>query len=132
MHDVRQSFPRQKRKRRPLLQFRADRFVRLRDGKPLGGVPAPTREAARHAQPFAKDKCFVMNGLRLLNPGSPTERRRAPAHTLAVVDIDAGALRTELEAEGIQCVVRNRDRFVNISREEQSMSPAHRFPGFHR
>ena len=36
------------------------------------------------------------NGQRLLNPGSPIERRRSPAHTVAVVEIDAGRLTTEL------------------------------------
>ena len=29
-------------------------------------------------------------GQRLFNPGSPTERRRAPHHTLGIVDVDAG------------------------------------------
>lgn len=37
-----------------------------------------------------------VDGQRLLNPGSPTERRRAPTHTMAVVTLDAGALTTEL------------------------------------
>lgn len=36
------------------------------------------------------------DGQRLLNPGSPTERRRAPVHTMAAVDIDGGALHTTL------------------------------------
>ena len=33
-----------------------------------------------------------IGGQRLFNPGSPTERRRAPAHTLAVLDLGAGAV----------------------------------------
>ncbi len=33
---------------------------------------------------------------RLLNPGSPTERRRAPTHTMAVLDLDAGQVRTRI------------------------------------
>lgn len=37
-----------------------------------------------------------VDGQRLLNPGSPTERRRAPTHTMAVVTLDAGALTAEL------------------------------------
>jgi len=37
-----------------------------------------------------------IDGQRLLNPGSPTERRRAPSHTLGVVEIDDGHLRTRL------------------------------------
>ncbi|WP_214466247.1 metallophosphoesterase family protein [Microbacterium flavescens] len=32
-------------------------------------------------------------GLRLLNPGSPTDRRRQPHHTMMTVVVDAGALR---------------------------------------
>jgi uncharacterized protein len=31
-------------------------------------------------------------GLRLLNPGSPTDRRRQPAHTLMTATVDDGAL----------------------------------------
>lgn len=31
-----------------------------------------------------------VEGQRLVNPGSPTWRRRAPAHTLAVLHLDAG------------------------------------------
>jgi uncharacterized protein len=33
------------------------------------------------------------SGLRLLNPGSPTDRRRQPTHTWMTAEIDAGALR---------------------------------------
>lgn len=36
------------------------------------------------------------DGLILLNPGSPTDRRRSPRHTMAQVDIVAGAVRCEL------------------------------------
>jgi putative phosphoesterase len=32
-------------------------------------------------------------GLRLLNPGSPTYRRRQPAHTMMTATVDAGELR---------------------------------------
>ncbi|NIH79006.1 metallophosphoesterase family protein [Amycolatopsis viridis] len=32
-------------------------------------------------------------GLRLLNPGSPTDRRRQPAHTYLTARVDAGRLR---------------------------------------
>jgi putative phosphoesterase len=32
-------------------------------------------------------------GLRLLNPGSPTDRRRQPHHTMMTVVVDEGALR---------------------------------------
>jgi uncharacterized protein len=32
----------------------------------------------------------------ILNPGSPTERRKAPGHAMLVVEIDAGEIRPEL------------------------------------
>jgi hypothetical protein len=35
-------------------------------------------------------------GVLVLNPGSPTERRRAPAHTMAELVIDSGQIRAEL------------------------------------
>src|SRR5690606_4197475 len=37
-----------------------------------------------------------VDGQRLLNPGSPIERRRAPTHTLAVVDVDGDTFTTEI------------------------------------
>lgn len=33
-----------------------------------------------------------IDGQRLFNPGSPTERRRAPYHTYGVLDFDTGRL----------------------------------------
>lgn len=36
------------------------------------------------------------DGQWLLNPGSPTQRRRQPVHTMAVVTLDAGRSHTEL------------------------------------
>jgi putative phosphoesterase len=38
------------------------------------------------------------NGLRLLNPGSPTDRRRQPRCTYAVLTLDSGAVSWELLA----------------------------------
>ncbi len=38
------------------------------------------------------------DGQRLLNPGSPTQRRRQPVHTMAVVTLDAGSITTDLVA----------------------------------
>lgn len=37
-----------------------------------------------------------VDGQRLLNPGSPTQRRRAPTHTLGIVTCDDGRLQTEI------------------------------------
>jgi putative phosphoesterase len=35
-------------------------------------------------------------GVWILNPGSPTERRRAPSHTMLLLAIEAGEIRPEL------------------------------------
>ena len=35
------------------------------------------------------DECGL-DGQRLFNPGSPTERRRAPTHTVGLLELDAG------------------------------------------
>ncbi|MCO8125614.1 metallophosphatase family protein [Acidimicrobiia bacterium EGI L10123] len=37
-----------------------------------------------------------VDGQRLLNPGSPTQRRRAPTHTIGIVTCDDGHLQTEI------------------------------------
>jgi predicted phosphodiesterase len=36
----------------------------------------------------------------ILNPGSPTERRRAPAHSVLVLEIEAGTISPELVLVG--------------------------------
>jgi putative phosphoesterase len=36
------------------------------------------------------------DGFQIFNPGSPTERRRAPAHTMGIATIDAGRVAFEL------------------------------------
>jgi hypothetical protein len=38
------------------------------------------------------------DGLMLLNPGSPTDRRRAPDHTFALLHVEAGGIRAEVLA----------------------------------
>jgi putative phosphoesterase len=64
-----------------------------------------TRRAARMDAAFADTDVLVFGhshipwdtvtpgGLRLLNPGSPTDRRRQPAHTMMTAVLDAGELR---------------------------------------
>ena len=37
-----------------------------------------------------------VGGVWILNPGSPTWRRRAPAHTMIVATVEAGAIRPKL------------------------------------
>jgi hypothetical protein len=36
------------------------------------------------------------DGFQILNPGSPTERRRAPAHTMGLIRVDSGLARCEI------------------------------------
>jgi putative phosphoesterase len=36
------------------------------------------------------------DGFQILNPGSPTERRRAPTHTMGLIDVDGDSARCEL------------------------------------
>ncbi|MGI8660519.1 MAG: metallophosphoesterase family protein [Thermoleophilaceae bacterium] len=36
------------------------------------------------------------DGLQIFNPGSPTERRRAPTHTMGLAHVEAGEVRFEL------------------------------------
>jgi uncharacterized protein len=36
------------------------------------------------------------DGLQILNPGSPTDRRRAPRHTMGLIELRAGSARCEL------------------------------------
>jgi putative phosphoesterase len=36
------------------------------------------------------------DGFQIFNPGSPTERRRAPVHTMGIAAVDAGAITFEL------------------------------------
>jgi putative phosphoesterase len=36
------------------------------------------------------------DGFQIFNPGSPTERRRAPAHTMGMARLESGALQFEL------------------------------------
>jgi putative phosphoesterase len=42
--------------------------------------------------PFLEDAC----GLMLLNPGSPTDRRRQPHHTFALLHAEGGEVRAEI------------------------------------
>ena len=44
--------------------------------------------------PFLEDK----DGLLLLNPGSPTDKRRQPRHTFAFLRVEEGSVRAEIVA----------------------------------
>ena len=45
------------------------------------------------------------DGFQIFNPGSPTERRRAPAHTMGLATIDAGRITFELLVVGCRPAV---------------------------
>jgi uncharacterized protein len=81
----------------------------------LGGVrigmihePGPARErAARLSAAFPRCRAIVFghthmpehgehDGVQIFNPGSPTERRRAPERTMGVARVDDGAIAFEL------------------------------------
>jgi predicted phosphodiesterase len=36
------------------------------------------------------------DGFQILNPGSPTERRRAPEHTMGLINVGSGLVSCEL------------------------------------
>ena len=40
------------------------------------------------------------DGFAIFNPGSPTERRRAPHHTMGIATVEAGRVRFELVRVG--------------------------------
>ena len=80
------------------------------DGVRIGMIhaPGPARgrlDALRKAFPRCDAVVFghthmpehaEHDGFAIFNPGSPTERRRAPAHTMGVATIDGGAIAFEL------------------------------------
>jgi hypothetical protein len=41
-------------------------------------------------------EAVLYGGVWILNPGSPTERRRAPAHTMIRLEVAGGTVRAEL------------------------------------
>jgi len=71
-------------------------------------IPGPARgRAARLRGAFAGCDAVVfghthlpehaeLDGFQIFNPGSPTERRRAPAHTMGIATIDGGRVAFEL------------------------------------
>jgi len=65
------------------------RLVRMR-----GRFPAATAVVFGHSHMPALETDET--GFALFNPGSPTERRRAPRHTMGIARIAAGAIEFEL------------------------------------
>lgn len=74
------------------------RVAMVHDGGPTAGRPArldrwfPDSDLVVFGHSHQPYDELGPSGARLLNPGSPTERRRARTHTLAVVDLADGAV----------------------------------------
>jgi putative phosphoesterase len=83
-------------------------------GARLGMIHIPGAKAGRHARlrrAFPRCDAVVfghthmpqheaIDGFAIFNPGSPTERRRAPAHTMGMATVRDGVVEFELVALG--------------------------------
>lgn len=96
---------------RELFGLLPDRVELTIDGVEIGMVhdSGPTKGRERRMQRWFPGVDLVIfghshepvdregdGGQWLLNPGSPTERRRAPSHTLAIVDVEYGSFTTSI------------------------------------
>jgi putative phosphoesterase len=82
-------------------EFGGVRVAMIHDSGPRRGRRARTRSRFPDARvvvfghshiPFLEDE----DGLMLLNPGSPTDRRRQPRHTFALLYAEEGEVRAEI------------------------------------
>ncbi len=82
--------------------FGGARIGMVHDSGPTPGRAARLRRRFPHCDLVVYGHSHVpfdgpgLDGQRLLNPGSPTERRAQPAHTYGVVEVADGRLRTEI------------------------------------
>ena len=83
------------------LEFGGVRVAMIHDSGPRRGRRARVRRRFPEARvavfghshiPFLEDE----DGLMLLNPGSPTDRRRQPRHTFALLRTEEGEVRAEI------------------------------------
>ena len=51
-------------------------------------------DIALYGHSHMPELAYASDGLLVINPGSPTQRRRAPTHTVAWLELAAGAVRT--------------------------------------
>jgi len=99
--DVRQALPAVQ-----LVRAGAVRIAMTHDAGPVGGRAArmrarfPTADAVVFGHSHLPLHELSADGFQLFNPGSPTERRRAPAHTMGIARVDGGALSFELVTLG--------------------------------
>ena len=79
----------------------AARIAMIHDAGPAAGRLARMRRRFpdAHAVVFGHSHIPLheeRDGFAIFNPGSPTERRRAPHHTMGIATVERGALRFEL------------------------------------
>jgi predicted phosphodiesterase len=66
-------------------------------GARIGMVHIPGPAAGREDRLLARFPIVEQHaGAWILNPGSPTERRRGPFHSMLLLEVDAGEIRPEL------------------------------------
>jgi uncharacterized protein len=79
------------------------RIAMIHDAGPSGGRLARMRRTFPDAQAVVFGHSHIplheeSGGFAIFNPGSPTERRRAPHHTMGLATVQDGAVRFELIA----------------------------------
>lgn len=79
------------------------RLALLHDAGPARGRLARAQRRFPHANALVFGHSHIPlhevdaeSGFQLFNPGSPTERRRAPSHTMGLAEVHDGTLRFEL------------------------------------
>jgi predicted phosphodiesterase len=86
------------------VQAAGARIAMIHDAGPAGGRLARMRRMFPEADAvvFGHSHLPLLEtgegGFAIFNPGSPTERRRAPRHTMGVLAVTGGRLRFELVA----------------------------------
>ena len=84
-----------------VVEVEGARIGLVHDSGPVAGRPMRLRErfpgcdaviyGHTHIPEVSRDE-----NVWILNPGSPTERRRAPAHSMLVLEVEAGEIRPRL------------------------------------
>ncbi len=80
------------------LEFEGIRIAMTHDGGPANGrLGRLRRDFPRAAAVIFGHSHLPLHergedGFQIFNPGSPTERRRAPAHTMGIADVDAAGI----------------------------------------
>jgi len=83
------------------LELEGARLAMVHDAGPSAGRLARLRRMFPDAQAVVFGHSHIPlherdGGFQIFNPGSPTERRRSPRHTMGIATIEAGAVEFEL------------------------------------